>query len=343
MTSAANKLIALAAGAFLLLLAAGCSPAAPAPVELTGRTMGTTYSVKVVAPSDRFDAKALQQQIDERLVEINQEMSTYIADSELSRFNQSQAGDWFPVSAELAEVVALAKKISEDSDGAFDVTVGPMVNLWNFGPDHHPEKVPTDAAIAAALANIGDDKLEVRLDPPALKKSVDGLYVDLSAIAKGYGVDKIAELVAAAGVDAYMVEIGGEVRAAGRKPDVSPWRIAIEKPIPGTRAIQQILELSDESLATSGDYRNFFEVDGQTFSHTIDPKTGRPLAHTLASVSVLHDDCAAADALATTLMVLGPDRGYNWAEEHKLAVLLLIRGEDGPVVRRTSLWPQSGE
>ncbi|MCC9631192.1 FAD:protein FMN transferase [Blastopirellula sp. JC732] len=329
-------------GAAVLLLAVGCLQP-PAPIEVTGRTMGTTYSVKFIPPDRDFDAKPLQQEIDKRLVEINQQMSTYIPDSELSRFNQSKAGDWFPVSPQLAEVVQLAKQINHESGGAFDVTVGPLVNLWNFGPDHHPEQVPSDEAIAAALANIGDDKLEVRLDPPALKKSVDGLYVDLSAIAKGYGVDKIAELIAESGRKSYMVEIGGEVRAAGQKPDGSPWRIAIEKPIPGARAIQEVVELSNQSLATSGDYRNFFEVDGQTFSHTIDPKTGRPLAHTLASVSVLHQDCGSADALATTLMVLGPDRGYNWAEEQKLAVLFLIRDKDGPVVRRTSLWPNAGE
>ncbi|UUO07912.1 FAD:protein FMN transferase [Blastopirellula sp. J2-11] len=343
MTSAAKRLIALARAACLLLLVVGCTPNGSAPVELTGRTMGTTYSVKWIAPGDDFSTKSLQKQVDQRLVEINQQMSTYIPDSELSRFNQSPAGDWFPVSQALADVVSRAKEISQQSDGAFDVTVGPLVNLWNFGPDHHPEEIPSDAAIAEALANVGDSKLQVRLDPPALKKSHDKLYVDLSAIAKGYGVDQLAQLVADAGAKSYMVEIGGEVRAAGRKSDGSPWRIAIEKPIPGARAIQEIVELSNQSLATSGDYRNFFEVDGETFSHTIDPQTGRPLGHQLASVSVLHSDCAAADAFATTLMVLGPERGYNWAEQNKLAVLFLIRGADGPVVRRTSQWPQRGE
>ncbi|TWT39537.1 FAD:protein FMN transferase [Blastopirellula retiformator] len=342
MTSAAKRNLKLTLGAALLLLAVGCLQP-PAQIEISGRTMGTTYSVKFFPPTNDFDPTGLQQEIDRRLVEINQQMSTYIPDSELSRFNQSKAGDWFPVSTELAEVVSLAKQINHDSDGAFDVTVGPMVNLWNFGPDHHPEKIPSDEAIAAALANIGDDKLEVRLDPPALKKSVDGLYVDLSAIAKGYGVDKIAELLLELNRRSFMVEIGGEVRAGGTKPNGAPWRIAIEKPIPGARSIQEIVELSQLSLATSGDYRKFFEANGQTFSHTIDPKTGKPLAHTLASVSVLHADCASSDALATTLMVLGPDQGYNWAEEQELAVLFLIRGKDGPVVRRTSLWPNSGD
>ncbi|EAQ78102.1 ApbE-like lipoprotein [Blastopirellula marina DSM 3645] len=305
--------------------------------------MGTTYSVKLIASGADFSTASLQKQVDERLVEINQQMSTYIPDSELSRFNQSPAGNWFPVSQALADVVARAKEISEQSDGAFDVTVGPLVNLWSFGPDNRPEKVPSDEAIAAALANVGDAKLEVRLDPPALKKSRDALYVDLSAIAKGYGVDQIAQLVADSGAQSYMVEIGGEVRAVGRKSDGSLWRIAIEKPTPGARAIQEIVELSNQSLATSGDYRQHFVEDGQIYSHTIDPQTGRPLPHPPASVSVLHADCAAADAFATTLMVLGPERGYNWAEQNKLAVLFLIRGADGPVVRRTSLWPQRGE
>lgn len=336
-------MITLTRAACLLLLVVGCSPNHSAPVELTGRTMGTTYSVKLIASGADFSTASLQKQVDERLVEINQQMSTYIPDSELSRFNQSPAGNWFPVSQALADVVARAKEISEQSDGAFDVTVGPLVNLWSFGPDNRPEKVPSDEAIAAALANVGDAKLEVRLDPPALKKSRDALYVDLSAIAKGYGVDQIAQLVADSGAQSYMVEIGGEVRAVGRKSDGSLWRIAIEKPTPGARAIQEIVELSNQSLATSGDYRQHFVEDGQIYSHTIDPQTGRPLPHPPASVSVLHADCAAADAFATTLMVLGPERGYNWAEQNKLAVLFLIRGADGPVVRRTSLWPQRGE
>ncbi|MFI4874448.1 MAG: FAD:protein FMN transferase [Blastopirellula sp. JB062] len=343
MTLAANRHDLVMAAAWSLLLIAGCVPAPPAPLQLTGRTMGTTYSVKLVAPEGDFDADTLQRKIDDHLAEINRQMSTYISDSELSLFNQSEAGDWFSVSRSLAEIVARAKEINAQSEGAFDVTIGPLVNLWNFGPDHHPEKIPSDEAIAAALANVGDAKLAVRLDPPALKKTDDALYVDLSAIAKGYGVDQIAKLVAASGAVAYMVEIGGEVRAAGRKPNGSPWRIAIEKPIPGARAIQEIVELSDRSLATSGDYRNFFEVDGKTYSHAIDPKTGRPLEHALASVSVLHADCESADAFATTLMVLGPEQGYNWAVERELAALFLVRSQAGPVIRRTPMWPQPRE
>jgi thiamine biosynthesis lipoprotein len=225
----------------------------------------------------------------------------------------------------LCDLVELAQSISALSDGAFDVTVGPLVNLWGFGPETQPFRIPEAQAIVDARERVGYRKLHCRPQPPALRKDQPDLYVDLSGIAKGYGVDRIADILEQAGVAAYLAEIGGELRAKGTKPGDKPWRIAIERPSADSREVYRIVPLKDAAMATSGDYRNFYEHDGRVYSHTIDPSTGRPVEHLLASVTVITEDCATADGLATALLVLGPERGVELAESLGLAAFFVSR------------------
>ena len=318
------------------LLAAGCHGAAgPEVVVLRGSTMGTSYSVQLAEVPASLDAEALQRRIDALLAEVNGLMSTYQPDSELSRCNASPSTDWVPVSAELARLVAEAQAIGAASGDAFDITVGPLVNLWGFGPEVKAEQLPSQQEIDAALARIGHAKLAVRLDPPALRKQRPDLYLDLSAIAKGYGVDRVAALLEQAGIANALVEIGGELYGHGQNGRGEPWRIAVEKPDPLARRVFRVVPLLDRGMATSGDYRNFFELDGRRYSHSIDPSTGRPVMHALASVTVLDESTARADAWATALLVLGPERGYALAQRLGLAALLIERDGDALVGRAT--------
>jgi FAD:protein FMN transferase len=308
---------------------------------LTGPTMGTSFSVVVSGEDfDLGELAELQRGIDAELAAVNAEMSTYLADSELSRFNRSPADVGFEASAHLLEIVALAKQVSERSGGAFDVTVGPLVDAWGFGPGDPAERRELDDAEIARLRSVvGDEKLEVDLAAGRLRKRVAGLRVDLSAIAKGHGSDRVAAVLEAAGERDYMVEIGGEVRVSGSNPRGEPWKIGVERPTgdaSGSRAVQTILRVRDVGVATSGDYRNYWERDGVRYSHTIDPRTGRPITHALASVTVIHPESAAlADAWATALNVLGPEQGLALAEQLELAAYFLVRTDEGFEARST--------
>lgn len=314
----------------ILPLLATCSRAPEPPtLELHGSTMGTSYSVQAVELPSGIEPQQLKREIDMELERVNDLMSTYRDSSEVSRFNRSPSTDWFAVTPALASLAQEALSMSEASGGAFDATVGPLVNLWGFGPGSGPDSVPSDAQIAEALVRVGHDKLSVRADPPALRKSEPRLYLDLSAIAKGYGVDRIAELLDDAGVLNYLVEIGGELRGRGHNGRAQPWQIAVERPDPGAREAYSVVELHDGAMATSGDYRNFFERGGKLYSHTIDPRTGHPVAHRLASVTVLAPTTARADALATALLVLGPEKGLDLAEQLQIAALFILRTPNG--------------
>ena len=308
-----------------LLMGTACRPATrvPAGQFLNGRTMGTTYSIKLVSGPGMADLLTISREIEAELAAVNAQMSTYLATSEISRFNAFRSQDWFPVSSETAQVAAQALELSALSDGAFDVTVGPLVNLWGFGPGPRQQQPPSPEAIERALAAVGSDKLAVRLQPPALQKSVPGLYVDLSAIAKGHGVDRCAAVLDRLHCPAYFIEIGGEVRTKGTKADGSPWRVGIERPAADQRSVQRALPLSDQALATSGNYRQFFEANGHRYSHTIDPRTGQPVADSIASASVVADTCAKADGIATALMAAGFEKGLALAEQHAWSVLLI--------------------
>lgn len=299
-----------------------------------GQTMGTTYTVKViskVALNGEQNAR-IGALITQTLGEVNQSMSTYIEDSELSRLNRSSAP--FEASEPLVRLIEDARGISEASGGAFDVTVGPLVNAWGFGPQKRG--TPPDAATIAALnEKIGYRKLTIA--GKTITKAHPEMYVDLSAIAKGYGVDRVFEVLREVGHADLMVEIGGETRAQGRNQHDAPWRIGIEEPVEGSRQIIEAIPIDTLAMATSGDYRNFYEQDGVRISHTIDARTGRPITHRLASVSVLHPRCAMADGWATALNVLGPEEGIALAEARGLAALFIVREADGsPTITRTA-------
>ncbi|MFC6440936.1 FAD:protein FMN transferase [Bowmanella sp. JS7-9] len=302
---------------------AGCTPAQQAQVSIEGRTMGTTYHIKWVAEPDSPAQSVLHAEIDAALVQVNKEMSTYDPTSELSVFNQRPAFEPMQVSDGTATVIREAIRLGELTGGVLDVTVGPLVNLWGFGPNAKPEKVPSDELIAETKARTGLQFLQ--LDDHTLTKLHDDLYVDLSTIAKGWGVDVVAEILASHNIHNYLVEIGGEMRLAGRKADGSEWRVAVEKPVTAERAVQEIISVGDNGIATSGDYRNYFEEDGLRYSHLIDPTTGKPIQHNLVSVTVVHPSCMTADGLATALMVMGFDRALEFAAQQDLAVLLIKR------------------
>lgn len=308
-----------------MLSACGAGVDESVTLELSGRTMGTRYNVQVVSLPEGVTQDALGADIRALLTDINAKMSTYDAESEISSFNRYEGDDWFTVSAETAAVVAKAQAISAATRGAFDVTVGPLVNLWGFGPESALAAMPPDAVIENAISRIGYQKLSVQTEPPALKKSEPSLYVDLSAIAKGYAVDRICELLTARGVGDFLVDIGGELRVQGKNGAGKRWRVAVENPLQ-EREPYTVFQISEGAVATSGNYRNYFEVGGQRFSHTIDPRTGRPVTHALLSVTVVADDAMTADAWATALIVLGEREGLSVAQENDLAALLLSKG-----------------
>ena len=303
--------------------------------ELTGGAMGTSFSVKLVSLPNAVDLEAIRGQVEQTLAVIEQQMSTYIADSELSRFNAQRSIEWFEVSADLCRVVAEALTLSAASDGAFDVTVGPLVNLWGFGPEGQVTEPPDAGLIAVLRQSIGYDSLHADCSVPALRKAVPDLYVDLSAFAKGYGVDELVTLLDAAAVENYLVEIGGELRMRGSNAYGEFWGIAIETPDTGGRTVQKVVRLTNAAVATSGDYRNFFEHDGRLYSHTIDPRTGYPISHDAASVTVIAETAAFADAMATALLVMGPEIGLEFAEREGIAAMFLVR-HDGHVEERAS-------
>ena len=319
-----KSLLTLTALVLLTTQLSGCSEPVEA-TKITGPTMGTSYHITLYpAEGKTLDSKVLQTKIDKSLVRINQQMSTWIEDSEISNFNNSQSTEWFPVSPEFLKVTQAAQTISQLSDGAFDITLGPLITLWGFGKDFKNNN-PSDEAILEAKKSVGYQNLEVRENPPALRKSIPALRINLSAIAKGYAVDAIADELAASGISDYLVEIGGEIRASGRKINGSLWRIAIEKPSTKERAIQRGLVLEDIGVATSGSYRNYFERDGKRYSHTINAVTGKPITHQLASISVLHKSAMMADGFATAIMVLGEEKGKQFIEENGLLGYTITR------------------
>lgn len=287
--------------------------------------MGTSYSVQWSDTSTSISTSELKDLIELRLGRINSLMSTYIPNSQLSDFNQSRETGWHAVDSELAQLIELALSISKKSDGAFDITVGPLVNLWGFGPSETTFTFPTESEINIAKRSIGYQHLDVRIDPPALNKKVVNLYVDLSAIAKGYAVDELAQILNDNNILNYMVEIGGEVKGKGIAPHGNPWRIGIETPKFERGKIEKIISLQNVGVATSGDYRNFIEHEGKRYSHTIDPRNGYPVNHNLGSVTVLHQSTAIADAWATAFMVLGPKKSYRLATDYNLSGVLITR------------------
>jgi len=306
------------------------------PLHYSDAIFGTTFTIKVSNLPDSVSTKEVRGQVKQLLDNLNAHMSTYQPDSELSVINANQSNDWLSVSTPLYTVLKQAQKISELSSGAFDITVGPLVNLWGFGPDPISFVAPADTVIKQHLTTLGYQNLLFNDKNQTIKKTIAELYLDLSAIAKGYAVDQVGLLLESLGITDYMVEIGGELKLKGHNISNKPWRIAVEKPSAGNRMIQKVLPLSDISLATSGDYRNYFELEGVRFSHTIDPRTGKPITHKLASITILSDTTMKADALATALMVLGSEQGFELAEQQNIAALFIIKTDDGFVEKASS-------
>jgi len=308
---------------------AGCSesdrPLEP-PVRFDGNIFGTFYQVTIMDPLTQGESLELEEGFKAELENVDQAMSTYRDDAELIAFNEAPLEEWQPLSNELIEVLAISQSVAEASHGAFDITVGDLVNLWSFGPGARPEEVPADDALAEQLSQVGYDALEVDTQNMQARRIRD-VFVDLSGVAKGHGTDRVAAYLEQQGLEHYLVNIGGELIARGLRDEEeqTPWQIGIEVPEDGQQRAQHIIPLESMSVATSGDYRNYFEADGQRFSHTIDPRTGRPVTHQLASVSVFHPSNAWADAWATALLVVGEQEAMQLAVENNLKVLLLVR------------------
>jgi thiamine biosynthesis lipoprotein len=324
MPSAFPKILVLCCA----LLAVACGRAREELV-LSGPTMGTTYTVKVAAPPASVDAARLRATIDESLAHTDRSMSGYRADSEVTRFNASTSTQWHDVSAELASVVQTALEISEKSGGAFDITIAPLVAAWGFGPGGRPQELPSAEQIAQTGASVGFSKLHVRSEPPALRKDVAGLSIDLNGIAPGVAVDLLADRLLALRVENFMIDIGGEIRAHGHNSRGEQWHIAIEHPVDTQRTPFAGVRLDGASVSTSGEYRDYYERAGRRYSHTIDPRTGRPLDRAPGSVVVIASSTALADGWATALNVLGPRDGLALAAKEHMPVLFIERDGEG--------------
>ena len=322
------------------LIVVACAPTTEDVARQTyafrGSTMGTYYAVKVAVADELASERlsGLQAAIEAELDDVDAKMSTWIPDSELSRFNRHRETTPFAVSPATFEVVAAAGEIWKLSGGAYDVTAGPLIDAWGFGSEGEVDDLG-EAQIADLLAQIGFDRLTLDAASSSLTKALPGLSINLSSIAKGYAVDRVSEALNAAGLADVWVEVGGEVRALGRNAEDRAWRLGIERPAETPGTLQRIVPLDGVAVATSGDYRNYRERNGVRFSHIIDPRSGWPIRHRLASVSVVHSRCMTADAWATALLVLGPDEGWKLASRSKLAVLMLVRDGDDFIERMT--------
>ena len=318
---------------FLMLAAlAGCEkPGAESPMlEIHGRTMGTFYGVKVVGDFPGGQ-QALQTQVDTLLKHYNDEISTYDPNSSLSKFNQQQTTAPYPVSQDMADIVISTVRVGQRTQGVLDVTVGPLVNLWGFGPDKRPVKIPTDAQIAAARQRVGIQHLhvDVSADHAELRKDIPNMYVDLSTVGEGFGADKVADFLESRGVHNYLVEIAGASRSRGVNAKGEPWKLAIQKPTDELDEVQAIVKPDGRAISTSGSYRNYYELDGQRYSHIIDPATGKPITHRLVSATVITPTALEADGLDTALMVMGPEKAMAFAQQQHLAVYLVIKTDKG--------------
>lgn len=308
---------------------------------ISGTAMGTSFSVQVVlnpnfsAREVGFLRERLSLKIGRIIEGVVNKMSFHSPDSEISRFNRFRGKEWFPVSRDTARVVSCALKISNLAGGTFDITLEPLVTLWGFGPNGKTGRIPPDREIAEVLERVGYRNLRARRFPPMLKKKDPRVTCDLSAIAKGFAVDRVAEYLESAGYRHYLVEIGGEIRSRGKNHLRQAWTIGIETPDSDGMGILKAVRQRKNAVATSGDTHTYFEKGGERYAHTIDPATGRPLSGNLASVTVIDSSCMQADALATAILVLGPEKGYEFALKRKLAALLVVRNQFGLAEKMT--------
>jgi thiamine biosynthesis lipoprotein len=298
---------------------------------IQGRTMGTTYHITVTTGGLK-GISGLKEKIDARLNEINHVFSTYMSDSEISRFNAlSNAGEKFRVSDDFIRVMKVGRKIHQLSEGAWDGTVNPLVDLWGFGPNPRETKMPPAGAVKERLQNVGFDRIQI-IEPNFIVKNSASITLDLNSIAKGFAVDQVSQLIAAGGFENYLVEIGGEVYAAGLRKDGKKWRIGINKPQKDAafNEVYKVVSLSNRAFATSGDYRNFFEIDKVRYSHVIDPRSGYPVSNGVVGVSIIANNCTLADGLATAIMVMGVEKGVPLVNRlDNVEALIVVEKSDG--------------
>jgi FAD:protein FMN transferase len=327
-----SKLITVIFLLFFVFLFAGCG--LKKEVEFSGKTMGTTYHIKAVAGLFT-NTKELKDQIDTRLEEINKSMSTFRKESEISRFNAHQTvGEKFKISEDFYNVMIVAMAIYQETGGAWDGTVKPLVDLWGFGKSENNYTIPEKSRIAAILSNIGFNNIEIFAGHYLAKKNT-AITLDLASIAKGYGVDQIAALIRGNGIGNFLVEIGGEVFAAGLRKDGKNWRIGINRPQKNAPVDQvyKVVNLQDKGFATSGDYRNYFEVNQKRFTHVIDPRNGYPVDNGVVSVSIIANTCTFADGLATAVMVLGHKKGLDLVNRlDNTECFIVTKKEDGALI-----------
>jgi thiamine biosynthesis lipoprotein len=317
----------LAAGALAVLALAACQQ--PTETQLAGSIQGTTYHIKMVLDGLPVTQEQVKADVEEVFRQVDEKLSNWREDSEISRLNRQKTTEWLPVSPEIVRVIAIAKEVHARSEGCYDLTVKPIFDLWGFSK--HQEKVPEQADIDRVLAHVGMDKLELDAERLRLRKLDPEVQISLDSIAQGFTVGAVAERLERRGILNYLAEIGGEMKVKGKKANGNPWRVAIEKPTPLAREVERILDLHEEqgtAVMTSGTYRNFFESGGKTYSHILDPKTGRPVAHNLLSTTVLHQDPTWADAWSTALLCVGEIEGAKIAEAEHLKALFIYRDGD---------------
>ncbi len=294
------------------------------PLRISGKTMGSYYSVVIDSPGV-INPENLQDEMERLFAELNSQMSTWDDRSEITRFNQSSSTEWIAVSRDLAFVTAEAKRLHTLTEGALEITIAPLIEAWGFGRNKS-RRVPAPAEIEAALKTMGTQHIHVRMHPPALRKSLPEIQISLNALAPGYAADRIANLLNERGIKSWVVDVGGENRAGEPKANGDAWRLGVESPLGG---LHKVIELTGTSIATSGDYRNFFVINNQKYSHVLNPKTGRPVEAPPAAVSVIHESCMTADGLATAMMVLGPEKGLQIAKRAGFDVMFLDISRDG--------------
>lgn len=299
--------------------------------DIAGTTMGPiVYRVVIINDENTPDESVLTTEIQNALDHVNDLMSTYKPDSDVSRFNNSDSSEWVSVHQDTARVMSKAIEISKLTDGAFDVTVARAVNLWNFGNERNPFELPSDETVEAVRSATGYQNVSVRMEPPGIKKTIAKLQIDFSAIAKGYAVDRVANVLNELGCKRFLVEVGGEVVGQGLTESNTPWRVGVEKAKMESREIEAVALLENGAMATSGDYRNIRIVGGKRYSHSIDPKTCRPTEELLATACVTANDCMTADALATALMIMGANKATSFCNENGIEYFLVERSLDAP-------------
>jgi len=298
-----------------------------------GPTMGSTYSIKYVRRPGIAEPAHVRREVESILAEVDRQMSTYRNDSDIERFNALPANNCQTMPASVLELVRVGEQLSAQSEGSYDLTVEPLMNLWGFGPQGREEKVPSPAALAETLQRVGSRHLHIDGDRLCKDAAVE---VDFNSIAAGYAVDTIAARLEALGIHDYLAEATGELKAKGKKLDGSPWRIALEAPRDDQQVAERIINVDGYGVSTSGDYRNYFLQDGRRYSHTFDARSGAPVLHNLASVTVIHPSALMADGLSTLLLILGPERAWDYAEKHDIGAFFVIRADTGFVIRTSA-------